>query len=142
MKPRILLTLIVLITLSFSCGKKESSPTSPSEETEEWNILERSGPIKVNVSSSLEAPKISWDDGHENKCYWIYIKSSSNEDMWDITGDLSSPVTYGNVPEGATEESKAISLKKGTQYNFSVFWAHFTVGTTNEGFGFVDVVYE
>ena len=134
-KSLIFLTIFsITIFMFFSCKK---NPTK--SETGEWNISDIGGPIEVNVSGSLKTPKISWEDGRNNTCWIILVNSSSDEDMWKIEGSLYSPVTYGNVPEGATEKWNVKSLKSGIEYTIYVMWSTFSIGS---GWGLVDIVYE
>ena len=69
----------------------------------------------------------------------LSVYTSDMSIMWEITKyGLSSPVTYGVVPEGATENTKAKPLEKGTEYTFFVS----TTTLSECTMGFVNVIYE
>ncbi|MCK4662753.1 MAG: hypothetical protein KAT68_07805 [Bacteroidales bacterium] len=129
--------MCIIFFFMYSCKKDE-----------EWKVVKISGPIKVHVSGSLEAPTIRWDEGQAYKIIVcdseqsIWYNINSEESMWYITDNLSSPVNYSEVPEGATVVAGAKPLEKGIKYSFGVYWSRITIGTTNEGYGFAYAIYE
>ncbi len=83
--------------------------------------------IIVKVKGALEAPTISWQGGPVNT---VMVSKTEQlregiwmrkETMWLIIGDtIKSPITYGNVPQGAMQLGEIKPLKKGVDYCFMV----------------------
>lgn len=123
MKTTLILTAILLIFVSFGCGKE---PTE-SEET--------GGDFNVTVGSGM-TPEISWDGGNAHA---LRIKRmSDNILIWYIltkfygepVNEIESPVTFGETPSGVEETFAMRELEKGIEYKciISIFDESASVG--------------
>jgi hypothetical protein len=79
------------------------------------------GNVTVTVSNST-TPSISWTPAC--RLFFVLVEEAQG-DVWgaisDGTNAIETPVQYGVVPAGATEQTPPAALVAGTPYTVSVF---------------------
>ncbi len=77
---------------------------------------------EVSVDLSGAAPTFSWPAGTGDTME-LDVRDQSVEtrpSVWFVSGDFDGPVTYGELPAGATEDAAAVALVSGTEYGVAV----------------------
>jgi hypothetical protein len=78
------------------------------------------GEVAVDVSGA--APAFSWP-APTGDALELDVRDQSADpppSVWFVRGDFSAPVTYGELPTGATEDAAAIPLVRGTAYSVAL----------------------
>lgn len=114
MKVKIILILIVLITLSFSCDEKESNPTGPSEQ----NIGDLIGSWSGSTSQNLPITFIVTNDGLIDS---LYVRFRLDLGLSTCTGYFwaDEKVTINNRKFSAVLENSYSSFSVQINGNFS-----------------------
>lgn len=123
---KLLSVLIIATGLAFTGCATDENPTGPDGEG--------GGDITITVTTGL-TPTFSWTGGGVND---LMVERTANQlVVWEIRGPngtdpISSPVTHGIVPNGATkysyEEDEDIPLVSGVEYKVSVIRSNGTEG--------------
>lgn len=110
MKLRILLIIIALITILFSCGKKESSPTGPENTTPELSVNTSSLSFSIDndeaflIITNIGGGELSWNI--IGKPEWIDISKVSGQ----LTNEADTVMVTANTDLDIGDYSGEISI--------------------------------
>ena len=110
MKPKIILVIIALITLSFSCGKEDSSPTGPENTVPELNVNTSSLSFSIDndeamlIITNVGDGELSWEI--VGKPDWIDISKLSGQ----ITNEADTVTITANTELDIGDYSGEISI--------------------------------